>query len=233
MYFNFIILLSVVSVYLIVKVPKINGLLQNEKNFLFDRWSVNFSYEAVNQIISFIFLQAMATELSHWLTPHTQFLNMRSVATVVLAVFCLDFIFYWRHRFYHKFLMIVHRTHHRDESFDLTLSFRIHPIEMIVQMMVFMAVIYIFKLDRWQTMTVSLIFTLQAFYSHLELRLLPQKATQWLSKIFIMPEFHFSHHQKNSECNYGFLFSIWDRFFGTAVEINQKNTFLQIKEVST
>lgn len=218
-YYNLLILFLVIATYLSFKIPKMLSLSDSDKNKIFDSWSKNFSYEVINQMVLFVLIQILSIVLGSQLGFENQTMNIESIATLVSAVICLDFIFYWRHRFYHKVLMLIHGTHHREENFDMTLSFRINPIEMMIQVIIFMMIIINFELVAWQIATINLIFTLQAFYSHLELKLFSEKTAQRLSLVFVVPEFHNKHHMKDSKCNYGFLFSFWDFLFSTADEI--------------
>lgn len=223
---NLFVSLFVVATYMLIKVPKLSNLPRREKNTLLDRWAANFSYEVVNQIILFVGALVLSTEMGHLFFPHQKKVSTPSILIVVILVFTLDFFFYWRHRFYHRYLMRIHKTHHPDQDFDLTLSFRIHPIEMLIQTIVFMAVVFVFKLDRWQTMIINMIFTVQAFYSHFELSLFSEKINKWLSIILVVPDFHQVHHQNKVNCHFGFLFNIWDKIFGTATQV----TILRAKD---
>lgn len=218
LYLNILISLLIVSGYLAVKLPKLDKLSPMESASTIDRWALHFSIELFNQLVGICILIFASAELAHRLFRFQQQVSFASVIQIVGVVFLLDFIFYWRHRLYHRFLMIIHGLHHRDRSFDLTISFRIHPVEMFFQMLIFLGTIYFFGLDRWQMMTINIVFTVQAFYSHFELDFFPESVNHWLSVLFVVPKFHNVHHSENSGRNYGFLFSIWDRIFGTSTK---------------
>lgn len=215
LYLNVLISLVIVSAYLVIKLPKLAKLTPKEGAGTMDRWALHFSIELFNQLLVVAVLVFASAELAHHLFKNQQPVSLASLLQLVGVVFLLDFIFYWRHRFYHRFLMLIHKLHHRDGSFDLTVSFRIHPVEMLIQMLIFLGMVYFFGLDRWQMMTINIVFTMQAFYSHFELDFFPEPVNHWLSMLFVVPQFHCVHHSKTPELHYGFLFSIWDRFFGT------------------
>lgn len=215
---NVLISLFIVSFYLVVKLPKLNSLSPTDSASTFDRWALHFSIELFNQLLAVGVLFFASAEIAHRLFQFQRDVSVASVLKVIGVIFVLDFIFYWRHRFYHRFLMLIHGLHHRDESFDLTVSFRIHPLEMLIQMLIFLGIVYFFGLDRWQMMTINIVFTVQAFYSHFELDFLPDRVNHWLSKLFVVPQFHGVHHGENSLLHFGFLFCIWDRVFGTSTK---------------
>ncbi len=218
LYLNVLISLVIVWAYLVVKLPKLNKLSPIDSGSTFDRWALHFSIELFNQLLSVGILLFASAELAHRLFRFQQQVSFVSVLKVISVIFFLDFIFYWRHRFYHRFLMFLHGLHHRDGSFDLTVSFRIHPLEMLIQILIFLGTVYIFGLDRWQMMTINIVFTVQAFYSHFELDFFPERVNHWLSKLFVVPQFHGVHHSENSLLHYGFLFCIWDRVFETSTK---------------
>lgn len=218
LYLNVLISILIVSAYMLVKLPKLKQLTPIESAGIFDRWALHFSNEIVNQFLAAALLIFASAELAHRLFRFEQPVSVVSILRVIGIIGFLDFIFYWRHRFYHRFLMVIHALHHRDTSFDLTVSFRIHPAEMLVQMMIFLGLVYFSGLDRWQMMTINIVFTIQAFYSHFELDFLPESVNHWLAVLFVVPPFHRVHHTETSGLHYGFLLSIWDRIFGTSTK---------------
>jgi len=45
--------------------------------------------------------------------------------------------------------------------------------------------------------------------------------SNWLEKIFVTPRYHHIHHSTNAEQhdgNFGVVFSVWDRVFGTSID---------------
>ena len=209
---------AIVSTYFWFKLSRSRSLNQQQQGLQIQRWAQNFSFEVVNQIISFIMIQTVTFRLCAELLSRQISLSIESVCWTLLAVLCLDFVFYWRHRLYHRFLMGIHKTHHPSGEFELTLSLRIHPVEMLIQMFLFVLAIYIFKLNHWQATLVNTVFAIQSFYSHLELQILSTKLTGWIENLVVVPNFHRKHHELDSNRHFGFLFSFWDRIFTTATQ---------------
>ena len=68
--------------------------------------------------------------------------------------------------------------------------------------------------------TVSAFF---AHFSHANIKM-PIKLESLISYVFVTPSFHRIHHHftlPHTDSNYGNIFSIWDRLFGTYMELNK------------
>lgn len=186
-----------------------------EKSLLLERWSLNFSYEIVNRLLAF--LVGTLVLRSIYLETTSQ-----SAIYFVLYILLLDFVFYWRHRFYHRWLWSIHQAHHSDSGYDFTLSLRIHPLETLVQMVVFVLLSSLMNVSEWQMFFAAHIFTMQALISHLEYKTPNTALLRGLKKIFVLSDTHRFHHDDgNPNCNFGFLFSFWDTIFGTTAKGQQ------------
>lgn len=177
---------------------------------LINRWSTNFSIEIVNRLIVLV--------LFRFLTHKLTFENPNgTIYFFILYIFILDLVFYWRHRFYHRWFWRVHQLHHSDSGYDFTLSLRIHPVESIIQVFLFMGLSYLLKVSQWQFILAAQIFTFQALLSHFETPLPKNKFTLALRNVFVCSQDHRHHHcPQYPDRNFGFLFSFWDRIFHTS-----------------
>lgn len=183
-----------------------------EKSTLVERWSLNFSYEIVNRLLAFL-LGTLALRSFSLQT------SSQSGVFFVFYILFLDFIFYWRHRFYHRWLWSVHKTHHSDSDYDFTLSLRVHPVETLVQIGLFILVSSLMNISQWQMFFAAHIFTVQALISHLEYETPNTALLRALKNIFVLSDTHrFHHDERNPNCNFGFLFSFWDTIFGTTAK---------------
>lgn len=186
-----------------------------EKSTLLDRWSLNFSYEIINRILAFLLGTLALRFVSTETTP-------QSAVYFALYILLLDFIFYWRHRFYHRWLWSVHKLHHSDSGYDFTLSLRIHPVETLIQLGLFFLVSSLMNISLWQMFFAAHIFTIQALISHLEYKMPNTALLRRLKNIFVLSDTHrFHHDDRNPNCNFGFLFSFWDTIFGTTAKGQQ------------
>lgn len=186
-----------------------SSLTLDSQSLLIHRWSTNFSFEIINRFL--------VISLFSWSIQGLTFSNSNDgIGYFIFFVLVIDFVFYWRHRFYHRWFWRFHQVHHSDEGYDFTLSLRIHPIETVIQIGIFLAVSTILNVSEWQFLLAAQIFTLQALVSHFENPLPKNLFTDKLRSIFVMAQDHRHHHDPiNYNCNFGFLFSFWDSWFKT------------------
>ncbi|WP_298883637.1 sterol desaturase family protein [uncultured Polaribacter sp.] len=146
---------------------------------------------------------------------------------MVLGVLFLDFFgAYLAHYVEHKIppLWMVHLVHHTDHKVDTTTANRHHPIESVIRFSftllgVFVVGTPIAIVMLYQSM--SLIFTQ---FTHANLKISP-KVDKFLSYFIVSPDMHKIHHHymlPYTDSNYGNIFSIWDRIFGTYMEMDRE-----------
>jgi sterol desaturase/sphingolipid hydroxylase (fatty acid hydroxylase superfamily) len=134
-----------------------------------------------------------------------------------LAVYSL--IDYFIHVVEHKtpWLWRIHRVHHLDTHLDVSTSQRHHPLELIANVLILVAVTIVFGLSAsfliiYETMDAAI-----DFFSHANVRL-PESLDRVVRWVLVTPNMHSLHHsshQPETDSNYGTVFTIWDRIFGT------------------
>lgn len=145
----------------------------------------------------------------------------------LLGVLLLDFFgAYLAHYVEHKVkpLWMVHLVHHTDHKVDTTTANRHHPIESVIRFAftllgVFVVGTPIALVFLYQSM--SLIFT-QFTHANIKMNKDVDKA---LSYVIISPDMHKIHHHNMlpyTDSNYGNIFSIWDRIFGTYLYLERE-----------
>ena len=146
---------------------------------------------------------------------------------VVLGVVLLDFFgAYLAHFVEHKVkpLWMVHLVHHTDHKVDTTTANRHHPLESMIRFTftlfgVFVVGAPIAIVMIYQSM--SLIFTQ---FTHANIKM-NKTVDKILSYIIISPDMHKIHHHNMlpyTDSNYGNIFSIWDRIFGTYLYLDRE-----------
>ncbi len=134
---------------------------------------------------------------------------------VVLCLLVTDFVWYWYHRLGHevRFLWAVHSLHHQSENYNISVGFRISIFQYIVRTCFWIALpILGFSAD-----VIVLVLVGHALYQLLlHTQVVPKLG--FLEKIIVTPSTHRVHHGVNDrylDKNYGGMFVIWDRLFGT------------------
>jgi alkylglycerol monooxygenase len=140
--------------------------------------------------------------------------SMSSAWQWVAAFVAYDFCYYWKHRYGHEWRIMwaSHIAHHQSEEFNLSTALRQTGTDYIG--FVFYIPLYLAGVPAAAVITVGSLNLIYQFWVHTEhiRRLGP---LEW---IFVTPSNHRVHHARNPEYidkNYGGVFIVWDRLFGT------------------
>ena len=139
----------------------------------------------------------------------------------VLAFFLLDLIFYLWHKASHNFdfLWELHKVHHCDPNLNVSTSFRVHILELIISIAIKAVFILSLGLDKITVIMLEAISTLFVMFHHANISV---PGENFLARVFIVPSLHRVHHSKIREehdQNYGSVLSIWDSLFGTLTKL--------------
>ncbi len=156
-----------------------------------------------------------------------------SAAVWVLTFVAIDFVFYWYHRFSHRvrFMWAVHMNHHSSEEMNFTVALRqawFGPITKVP----FFFVLPLIGFDPLVTALAGAAATLWGVTGHTQII----KTLGPLEYIFVTPSSHRVHHGSNPEYidkNYGNMFIVWDRIFGTFAKEKNKVIFGITENVKT
>lgn len=138
---------------------------------------------------------------------------------IVAGLVLLDLAIYWQHRLLHLIPVLwrVHRVHHADPGFDLTTGVRFHPLEIALSMLVKFGVIWLIGAHPVAVLIFEIVLSLGSLWTHTDLAL-PRAVDRPLRWLIVTPSMHRIHHstwRKETDSNYGFHLSIWDRLFGS------------------
>jgi sterol desaturase/sphingolipid hydroxylase (fatty acid hydroxylase superfamily) len=136
-----------------------------------------------------------------------------------LAFILLDFSIWFQHVLSHKIPILwrLHRVHHADRDLDASSGVRFHPLEILLSMIYKCGVVLLVGPAVLSLIVFEIILNATAIFNHANLAL-PKKLDNLLRKIIVTPDMHRVHHSiimDESQKNYGFNFSIWDRLFRT------------------
>ena len=136
---------------------------------------------------------------------------------LLVDLLLLDLWIYWWHRANHRisWLWRFHRVHHLDQWLDVTSAVRFHFGEVILSALVRAVVIFSFALPLSSVVIFESLILIFTGFHHSNLRL-PKKLERYLSWLIITPSIHWVHHhveQRDTDSNYGAIFSFWDWLF--------------------
>jgi len=144
----------------------------------------------------------------------------------LLCVIAYDFVYYWAHRWGHElnFFWGAHVVHHQSEQYNLSVALRQSWFHNFIAFPLFSFFPFI-GFETKMFFTAGIFVTLYQYWIHTEaIRKLPRI----IEYIFNTPSHHRVHHAVNKQYidrNYGAVFIIWDRMFGTFVPEIEKPVY--------
>jgi sterol desaturase/sphingolipid hydroxylase (fatty acid hydroxylase superfamily) len=142
----------------------------------------------------------------------------------VISFLLIDLLHYISHRLHHQLPLLwrFHRLHHSEKKLDALTSLLHHPFDVISSFVINVIGYLIFDIPVIAIFYHSCAVLLHAPLSHIRL-FLPERFDRVISMIFVTPNFHSAHHSldfKESNSNFGIIFSFWDILFGTVAKIS-------------
>ena len=135
--------------------------------------------------------------------------------TWVVAFVLYDVCYYWLHRLGHErqILWAAHVAHHQSEDYNLSTALRQTSSGFLLGW-VFYIPMYWVGIPAEVIVTVGALNLIYQFWVHTQ----HVPALGWFEWLFVSPSNHRVHHAQNDaylDRNYGGVFIIWDRLFGT------------------
>lgn len=189
------------------------------------RWSNNLLLVVMNTLCIRMLFPILAVALS--LSAEANgwgLLNLWQLpywAAFLVAILALDLAIYLQHVMFHAVpgLWRLHRMHHADLEFDTTTGLRFHPLEIILSMGIKLAVIAALGPPAVAVLVFEVLLNATSMFNHGNVRL-PVKIDRLLRWLIVTPDMHRVHHSsdpRETNSNYGFSLSWWDRLLGTYV----------------
>lgn len=164
-----------------------------------------------------VFIKIVAVLAYAWVYEHWRLVEFAegSPWPWVVAFFGIDFAFYWWHRASHvvNALWGVHVVHHHSEDFNLSVALR-QPAFELVTAFFFYAPLALLGVPAHVWVTMYALNLFYQFWTHTEL----VGRLGAFERVFNTPSHHRVHHGVNPQYldkNYGGIFILWDKLFGT------------------
>ncbi len=107
--------------------------------------------------------------------------------------------------------------HHIDPDLDVTSGSRFHPIEIALSMLIKMGVVVLLGVPATAVFVFEVILNASAMFNHGNIYL-PLGLDRVMRLIVVTPDMHRVHHsvlREETDSNFGFFLSWWDRIFRT------------------
>ena len=201
------------------------------------RWPVNLGLAAFNMIIMRLTIGGIAYLSAVAAADNASgLLNRLAVPewlAIIVTLLFLDFAIYCQHIVSHKWSLLwhLHQVHHTDLEFDATTAVRFHPLEIIISMLYKALCIYLIGANPWAVIAFEIILNGAATFNHSNINI-PATLDKKLRWLIITPDMHRIHHSTlpvETDSNYGFSISCWDRLCKTYIaEPRQPQTLMPI-----
>jgi sterol desaturase/sphingolipid hydroxylase (fatty acid hydroxylase superfamily) len=163
------------------------------------------------------------------------------VAATLSQIALVDFTLFYFHYLFHKVpaLWEFHKVHHSAEVMTPLTAYRMHPVEVVIEMnatavaagLLFGVFGHMTNGNHAQFLILGINAVQFAFYVvgfNLRHSHIPLGYGRIVSQVFVSPWMHQLHHSRETphlDKNMGFIFSFWDRMFGTLYIPHRGETF--------
>jgi len=215
--------------------PEMHGALKTR------RWFTNLAIVILSSALLRVVFPAAAVGTALWAEANGYGL-MRIVGfdgwpAGLVAFFLLDFAIWLEHLASHKFPLLwrIHRMHHADNGFDVTTALRFHPLEILLSMLWKAAIVVALGPPVIAVLIFEIVLNGTSMFNHSNIAI-GDRLDRILRQLIVTPDMHRVHHSTDpaeTDSNYGFNFSFWDRLLDTyrrAPALGQQGMQIGLKE---
>jgi len=207
----------------------------------YSRWPGNLGIVVVDGVVVRLVFPAGAIGAALWAAEHgwgvLNLVELPGWLSLFIAVALLDLAIYLQHLLVHAvpILWRLHMVHHADLDIDVTTGLRFHPIEIIFSMLLKIVVVVLLGAPAMAVLIFELILNGMAMFNHSNVRL-PQAIDSVVRCLLVTPDMHRVHHsviRRETNSNFGFNLSIWDRLFSTYTaqpQMGHKNMLIGLEQ---
>jgi sterol desaturase/sphingolipid hydroxylase (fatty acid hydroxylase superfamily) len=195
------------------------------------RLAINFSLTGINVLLVRGLLGGAAVGTAHFAGQQgwglLNYLDWPVAVEMAVGVVFLDLMIYLQHVVLHMipFFWRFHKVHHSDLDLDVSSGFRFHPVEILASMIYKIGLIAAIGPSVLTVVVFEAILSGMAQFTHSNIKL-PLGLDSALRWVFVTPDMHRIHHSvevAETNSNYGFNLSLWDRLLGTYIHDGKKS----------
>ncbi len=187
------------------------------------RWLNHLTLSVVNTLVVRILIPTTVAAFALILEGRgiglLNWLNLPVWLSVLAGVLLLDLAIYAQHYWFHKidFFWRFHRMHHTDLDCDVTTGVRFHPVEIVISMIIKFAVVAVIGAPALAVVLFEILLNATSMFNHSNVKM-AHVLDRGLRSVIVTPDMHRVHHsiiRNETDSNFGFNLSVWDRIFGT------------------
>jgi sterol desaturase/sphingolipid hydroxylase (fatty acid hydroxylase superfamily) len=139
--------------------------------------------------------------------------------SVPISVLLFDCLIYWQHRVFHRvpILWQRHKVHHADPYLYTSTGLRFHPLEIALSLAIKIAPVILLGATVLAILIFEVLLNTTSIFNHSNIKL-PVKVDRLLRIFIVTQAMHRIHHSQvvsETDSNFEFNLSIWDRLFGS------------------
>lgn len=208
--------LFIPAMFLVVGIEWLHDKAHGHQHFKFESSIMNICCGLIERIMD-VYLFIGLFLWFNYLQTHVGIFDISPTSPVawLVLMIALDFLIYWYHRGGHTINLLwgAHVTHHQCEEFNLTVAFR----NSIFPYMFRGIVLSLLAVAGYGGEMIILALTINGIWQF-GIHTTKINKLGILEKFMATPSFHRVHHGSNDiylDKNFGGMFSVWDRLFGT------------------
>jgi sterol desaturase/sphingolipid hydroxylase (fatty acid hydroxylase superfamily) len=187
------------------------------------RLATNLGFGALSAVLVGLLTPLGAAAAAHWAMQNSfgllHWLGVTGMLAGLLGLVLLDCAIYWQHRIMHMVPLLwrLHLTHHTDPAIDVTSGVRFHPGEAVFSMLFQAGVAVLLGVRADVVLLFAIVLNAASLFEHSNIAL-HYKVERRLRWLIVTPAMHIVHHSRadgDTNTNFGFCLSLWDRVFGS------------------
>jgi len=220
-----VIRLSVFAVVLVAMALLERAFPRRPQRLAWRRWPANLGLVALSSLLLRLVAPAGAVGVALWAEARglglLPALGAPFWIAAPLSVVLLDMLIYFQHRVFHAVpaLWRLHRVHHADPELDASSGLRFHPLEILLSLGIKAVAVVALGAPPEAVLVFEVLLNATSLFNHANLAL-PAWLDRALRWVLVTPDMHRVHHselREETDSDFGFCLSCWDRLFGTYV----------------
>lgn len=189
----------------------------------FKRWFNNIALVVCSTVVVRMVLPTAAIGIAYLVEQkHLGFANLLELPfwlKVLITFILLDLTIYFQHAMFHVLPVMwrFHRVHHSDLDCDVTTGLRFHPVEILFSILIKFITIVALGAPVLTVILFEAALNLMSMFTHSNIHL-NNTFERMLRWFVVTPDMHRVHHstrENETNSNFGFNISLWDRIFAT------------------